>query len=343
MNKTLNVVPIVFCSSSTGGLYFAVAIKSLLENQSDSTYYDIYFLHDPDFPLHDQELISEMVDAEQNSDIHFVDMGDTYTKETENASATRWLKSVYYKLKIFEILPVHYNKAIYLDFDIAVTRDLHEMCSINLGDNCLASAASCFFNLHEEAHEQLVSIGVTNFSAIINDGVVLWNLDALRKIPNLSAYLSDLVTRNFKTVVQDLIHVAFNGKIQLIPLKYNYLVSYEDWYTQREGAIELYGQSFLDDAIKNPVIIHYAETSKPWRDLNVSFADVWWKYALMTPYEKDFLELRRKLRLRNLWSPIKRCVCYPIVKILSAFGLQTHFLEWIQRHRNNKLTRWTSF
>jgi lipopolysaccharide biosynthesis glycosyltransferase len=115
----------------------------------------------------------------------------------------------------------------------------------------------------------------------INSGVLLMNLKELR-IANLKdIWLKLAFTQKLPYLDQSILNYTCEGRIGFLPLKFNYN---DLWKTQltitlKEG---LFSQEEFNEANKNPVIYHYWGKFKPWREHEMSSADIWWKYAKMT-------------------------------------------------------------
>ncbi|MCX4276040.1 MAG: hypothetical protein OSJ27_09765, partial [Candidatus Gastranaerophilales bacterium] len=56
-----------------------------------------------------------------------------------------------------------------------------------------------------------------------------------------------------------------------------------------EDLTSIFGKNEIDEALKNPVIIHFASKIKPWNNEKAFMADIWWKYAAKTPFYTGFL------------------------------------------------------
>ena len=46
---------------------------------------------------------------------------------------------------------------------------------------------------------------------------------------------------------------------------------------------DIYGEKILEDALNNPVIIHYVSDKKPWNDKTLWLAKYWLYYAKKSP------------------------------------------------------------
>ena len=45
--------------------------------------------------------------------------------------------------------------------------------------------------------------------------------------------------------------------------------------------------------VENPVVIHYNLFLKPWQYENVQYYDYFWKYASLTPFYEEILDIKR--------------------------------------------------
>ena len=72
------------------------------------------------------------------------------------------------------------------------------------------------------------------------------------------------------------------------------------------------------------MIIHYANETKPWYNPEDIFADIWWKYARLTPfYESLLLKLIEKNNVEHNNLPKKTITIKSILQ--SIFSVKNEF------------------
>ena len=175
------------------------------------------------FPLAEIELVS--VDASRFQDLKI--SIDYITIET------------YYRYVLAELFPT-LDKILYLDADLVVVGDISELWNTELGANYAASVHDTY--IERIGYKQ--EIGFEESDLYINAGVILFNLDAIRK-DNIIPQFFEQTNRAFRFQDQDVLNVVFRKKIVRLPDKFNVLYS---------------KKSKLDTAN----IIHYTGVHKPW-------------------------------------------------------------------------------
>ncbi|MDR1952453.1 MAG: glycosyltransferase family 8 protein [Elusimicrobiota bacterium] len=179
-----------------------------------------------------------------------------------------------YRLLIPEILPDDVKKAIYLDCDIIVNIDIKDLWDIDI-ENYLLAAVSMNASTKHEGFED----------SYFNSGVIVFNNCALREF-NFEKKWRDYAANLPKETVltfpdQDVLNYTVGKNALLLPQKYN----------------------IIDENIGNAKgIIHYAGR-KPWGILCAHpLKNLYFKYAKMTPYKKDF----RFIRMRSFFKMISK-------------------------------------
>ncbi len=192
--------------------------------------------------------------------------------------------TTYYRLRVVDILPRNVSKALYLDGDIIVERDLKELWNIDLSDTVLGAV--------EDANGVNFGarLGITR--RYFNAGVLLLNLDRFRQIC-LTEKAIRYVKDNKERILchdQDILNGLFNDQYKEIPLKWNVnnimyrsTVDMKHTYSDQDALI----------ARKKPGIIHFTG-DKPWYWgwIPHPLADEYWKYLKYTEFyscaEREF-------------------------------------------------------
>ena len=183
MKENLNTIPIFFTVDDKYVPFLAVALQSLIENSSEKNYYLIKILY-TSITEENQEKIKKY--EKENVNIEFVDL-NYYINKIKNKLYTRDYYSVttYFRLFIPNLYP-QYNKALYLDCDIVLLADVAELYNIDMGDNLVAAAPDDVIQKIEVFQEYVEKVvGVADYRNYFNAGVLLMNLDELRKLNRL--------------------------------------------------------------------------------------------------------------------------------------------------------------
>ncbi len=267
-NGAKMTIPVVFCFDSRIILGASVAIKSLVECAKDSTTYDIRIFHS-DIGLNDQKNLSTLVqNTRHNMAFHYV---DPHIFDGAPRNKGSWTEIVYYRLLTPEILK-EYDKAIYSDVDVLFKDDLSEVYNTNLEGYELAAVRA------EKNHSG--AIGHRYFEENKNEftfwsGFLLFNCEKMRNEDYFKKFLETI--KNFKGRLKffdlDVINITCDN---ILPLSLKYcllepLYAFDDYKVCKSYRYlkDVYNEAEFSEAIKSPVIIHYAgELGKPWRRKN---------------------------------------------------------------------------
>ena len=134
MEQNKEVLPIFFAVDDGYMPFLAVTLQSLVENSSDKYYYLLKILY-TNISEENKEKIKKY--ERENINIEFVDL-NYYIEEIKDKLYTRdyYTNTTYFRLFIANLYP-QYNKAIYLDSDIVLLKDIAELYKIDIGDNLL--------------------------------------------------------------------------------------------------------------------------------------------------------------------------------------------------------------
>lgn len=211
--------------------------------------------------------------------------------------------TTYARIFIPELLHLNINKALYLDVDAIVLRELRTLFNRNTNNKPLAGV------LDVNPYKRREAVGLNKDDAYINAGMILWNLDKCREIDLVNQFRKFLIDRNgnIDAMDQGTINGTLKGSIDVLPPKYNAMTPFfqknADVLKQMGGWNKYYNQSEIDDALKNPVFVHFTPnmTTRPWvENCKHPLKDEYWKYRKLTGYptneiEKDNRSVKLKL------------------------------------------------
>lgn len=177
---------------------------------------------------------------------------------------------------------VQEDKALYLDCDLVVTKNLDDLFATDLQDYPLAAirdfGGRAYFGRE-----------------IFNAGVLLINND-LWKQEQMTQRLIDLTNEWHDKVDQadqSILNMLFEHKWLELDFDYNHIVIHKQFTDYQLPA----GQDY-------PGIIHYLSHRKPWKDLAAqTYRDVWWYY-----HGLEWTELGQNHHLH----PLQKSHLYPI-------------------------------
>lgn len=174
------------------------------------------------------------------------------------------------------------DKALYVDCDLVVTKNLDDLFATDLQDYPLAAirdfGGRAYFGRE-----------------IFNAGVLLINND-LWKQEQMTQRLIDLTNEWHDKVDQadqSILNMLFENKWLELDFDYNHIVIHKQFTDYQ-----------LPEGQEYPAIIHYLSHRKPWKDLAAqTYRDVWWYY-----HNLEWTELGQNHHLH----PLQKSHLYPI-------------------------------
>lgn len=269
-------VPIFFSCDDNYIPYLAVSLESLEKNADLNRNYHIKVLHSNSINLDNQAKIKNKY---QNDifDVEFVDI-TPYVEKLASKLFTRdyYSKATYYRLFIPNLYP-QYDKALYLDSDIVVLKDISKLYDTQLGSNYVGAIPDESVQLIKEFQDYVENrIHVDHYSKYFNAGILLMNLDELRK-DNFEDMFIDMLTNVKFTVAQDqdYLNSICAGKVTFVPAVWDKM-------------------PFPSDIKENDLcLIHYNLDMKPWQKDGVLYENYFWDYAKNTDYYNVILETKK--------------------------------------------------
>lgn len=158
------------------------------------------------------------------------------------------------------------DKILYLDSDTIINNGIQELYNIDISEYEIAGVQD------NAAYYLLKKIGMNKKNRYINSGVLLMNLELLRK-NNFEKRVFDFIKKHNGKVNhhdQGIINGVCKNDILILKPKYNMMpemlymtVNQSDFLY---NVYNYYSQNEINDAINNAVIIHYIEkfTGRPW-------------------------------------------------------------------------------
>ena len=287
------IIPVVLSSDDKYAKYLGITLVSVLSNAQSDTFYDIYILMAPDFSERSKELILKDAEKYPNNKINFVDMKNAFS--SFDVKRQHLTIPTFYRLTAAEILPEQYTKCIYFDTDVAVNIDLKEIFNEDIGKNIIGGVkdAGTLYDIRFKIQKLFnKNWDIPNYKNYVNAGVLILNLDAIRKNKLTSVFVEE-AQKNFIFADQDVINKVSFGKVKNFPLQYN-VMTYIKWKTAWPFYLRQFNKNEMKQAIKNPKIIHYGAQYTPWLRPKTSFGEYWWKYAITSSFTSDILKANCK-------------------------------------------------
>ena len=267
-------IPIFFAVDDGYIPFLAVALQSMTDHASDNNFYLVKVLY-TDISIENQEKIKKY--NKENIDIEFVDL-NYYIEKIKDKLYTRdyYSKTTYFRLFIPDLYP-QYDKALYLDSDITILRDVAELYNINIKDNLLAAAPDDVIQnitVFQEYVEKVV--GVSDYRHYFNAGILVMNLDEMRKVHFQDKFMYLLETIKFSVAQdQDYLNRLCKGRVKLIDNTWNRMPIGGDLIRREELNL-----------------IHYNLAFKPWHFEEILYKEYFWEYAQKTEFFKEIRNIK---------------------------------------------------
>ena len=160
----------------------------------------------------------------------YFDLNRNYEKIKEKLYTRDYFSmTTYFRLFISNLYP-QYNKAIYLDCDIVLLKDIAELYNIDIGDNLLGAVPDDIIQKNEVFQEYVEKVvGVANYKTYFNAGMLVMNLDELRKFQFQEKFLYLLENIKFSVIQdQDYLNRICKGRVKLIDTGWNLMPTASD-------------------------------------------------------------------------------------------------------------------
>lgn len=299
-------IPIMFCFDTNYVIPAAVAFYSLLEHANKDYNYTLYVLHS-DINNYQQEKLHETIKDFANAKIIFIDMNHRLDDFwNNNYKGGHFSKEVMYKLLVASIFP-NLDKLIVSDVDVVFLGDISES----------------FFDLTDEDDAYIAGVKPIGKIAYYLDsyypdwtkeevsklgnicgGYLVMNLKKIREDNFESVFLKSLDENGYRLnqMEQDIFNITCYGKLKHLHLKYVACSYMWDYYqTEEDKQTDLnYTEKEITEAMEHPIQLHYATSIKPWKNVDCTKSNEWFKYIVKTPFLEEYLHaLPEKIVIPN--------------------------------------------
>ena len=278
----MKAIPIVLVCDDAYAMPTAVAITSMIDNCNRGTSYDIRIFGNS-LSEENKKLLSSFKTNSHTISIHDISM-EGYS-EVGNSSVPTTIhvsKTALCKFDIANLLS-EYDKAIYIDGDVIVKKDLKALFSIELGDKYAAVVKDMKPMVHYKI-PQTVKLGV-NHSAYFNTGVMLLNLKKMR-LDRMDERLLNYRANGINNFMdQDAFNAVFEENVIYLDFTYNMIYSdYEFFKFLDLKSYYGFSAKSSEKLIEDTVVLHLSSKEKPWLYYDMQFSEEWYKYYLQSPY-----------------------------------------------------------
>lgn len=268
-------IPIFYAADDNYAAPLSVSIASIQKSASKNYIYDIRVLSSG-MNSENKRLLEGM--ASDNINVSLVDITEALADSKSSLSHLRdyYSESIYYRLFIPRLYP-ELCRAVYIDCDTVVLRDIAELYFTDIGDKLLGAVPDECISYIEEFKQYVESwVGVPHGS-YFNSGVLVMNLDELR-CENIPEQIFESIKRyDLETVApdQDYLNAFCLGRVHYLHSSWNKQPNHE---------------SYIHPAHLS--LIHFNMFNKPWHYRGVLYENEFWKCAAESEYYDRLLATR---------------------------------------------------
>lgn len=297
-------VPVCFFSDDYYVPYLGTAVYSAIKNCAANTNLDI-LIFENGYSKKNKELLEQMGNNRENVSIRFIDL-QPFLKNLNVNPNKRVSINCFAKIFCTDEMFSNYERIIAMDSDLLVLQDLMELYKSDMKGMMIAAAKDLFLKIMIEKKyhadkrlnyillkEYVENIGL-DANDYFNTGVVLYDVKRCRA-ENVQKKIID-INNEYPVMMyaaQDDLNILFKEKWAELDAK---------WNVQNPYSLVAHLDSFPKDYIglmDHAAILHFLGKSKPWNDKKVWKSDLFDKYALETPWNKEYLERRNGYEKRN--------------------------------------------
>jgi len=288
-----------------------ILIMSIIRTQGDTTI--LFHVLSDGVSEHNKGILRSIVDKNKYCSIVFYEIDDNLLKTLPVRNHLS--RACYCRLFVTEFLPPTLSKVLYLDSDMLVVDSLKALWETEISNFSVAVAI-------DQSYDDIMYINTIGYhpeNGYFNSGMMLINLDYWRK-NNIPLKTLDFIHKHHANCFwndQDAFNYVTAGTRKLVSYKYNMsnLRNVETLRIRKE-----YHED-VRNSQKNPVIIHYAGSVKPWhRDCHRYY------YNYKTPW----LSLKKQSPWANTklgCSPDIRIAIRTLLIQMFLFIFGSNFLE----------------
>jgi lipopolysaccharide biosynthesis glycosyltransferase len=263
----------------------AAMLHSVIEH-SGGTGVHVHYLHGPDLAPEAARSLERMLD-DLGAAISFHYVPDERVEGLPTKGFTG--KATWYRIFLPELLP-HVDRVLYLDADLIALDSLVPLWETDLGTAYVGAVTNVF--QHNHVHRP-ASLGLSGPEAYFNAGVLLMNLELLRRDRQADALLTYATTHvdQIEWRDQDTLNVVLGHRRLPLHPRWNCMTAVLDF----PQSAEVFGRDAVEEARARPAIRHFEgpADNKPWHYLcDRALRDLYFEHRRHTPWPEVTLEGR---------------------------------------------------
>lgn len=287
----MDTLQIAICTDKHFVMPAGVMMYSVCANNMDTKI--IFHVIVNSFPEDYKQRLKRNIAQFKEKTIIFYDLdAKDFTNFQTSSTRSDLSTATYYRLYIPDLLPQDIDKVIYMDCDIIVRHPLEQLWNTDL-EGCAVGAVLEAVRLESRCKRLEYNPNLGYFNA----GILLYNLSYFRTHQILQQSI-ELIQKHPEKIIdhdQDIMNCLLAGKVFWLSPQYNlttHLLTKEYFQTAPN-------QAELMEAYKNPTIVHFTCSNKPWHTLcRHPFRKNYLYYKSQTLWKDEPLKETRPLGLR---------------------------------------------
>jgi glycosyltransferase involved in cell wall biosynthesis len=262
-----NNIPIVATTDENYLEYTKVLLRSIIATTSCNI--DFLIFHEGIAEEKRREF-AECFSRQENLSVRFVDMAE-HVKSSKDAGFAdkRYPVSTCFRVYAPYVL-TEYEKAVYLDIDTIVCRDISELYNADLGDSLMGCVVDVVNSSSKAAYASFARMhGFVEWDKYFNAGVLLMNFKAFRYCGMLDSLLKIIIEASKREFFpdQDALNFVCKGRVKYLDPRWH--VQLGDYCLREQLAL-------TGDEIW---IAHFTAGQKPWNFPLRCFSNLWWRHV----------------------------------------------------------------
>ena len=284
----VNNVPVCFSANDKYAPLLSTTLASIIDNSDPSKNYDIVVLM-TSMSDENQVKIRKQISDKPNFSLRFVNVGPyvygyQFYIESDPAN-TKFSDEIYYRVLVPALMP-DYDNVIFCDADLVVLDDIAKLLEDEYSEYLVGAVrdyegiSNCYNANYEKTKYRISELGIKNFDNYFLSGVLVMNVKKFNEQFDVKDLLNLAVSKNWKQYDQDLFNYLCQESVKIIDASWDFL---EDIYGTYQSLPKKLFEEFLKSE-KNPKIIHFAGSRKPWIKIDSKYNKHFWKYAEKTAF-----------------------------------------------------------
>lgn len=276
---------VIYASDDNYSWLMGISMVSLFENNRECKEINVYLFGDKIKPENEEKLYQAAKQYDRKLEI--IDVNQLILPE--KLYSGRYPKSAFSRLFAFDLLPKDIDRVLYLDCDIIVDGSIEELYNHEMEDKIIWAVKDCV----SKAYKQ--KIGIKGDDVYINTGVMMMNLEKMRKFP-MEERITDFVSKYAGVMDyadQEIINGIFQGEFGILPPQWNVMTQFNQYsYSQLRWIRHphhYYSAAEIEYAKRHARLFHYTTCMlnvRPWfGNSRLNNAHVFNRYLRISPWK----------------------------------------------------------